>query len=109
MRDDQVSDKLTRANALRYAQKVQDAMAAEKRQNDELLIELRGALLMNYALVKRLGGTVEVTAAELADATGQLRVTHQREEGRDVYVLTAIEPPPAEETTQAVTETPSNG
>ena len=70
------------------------AMLAAKDALDlsaKVMAEYRGALLINYILVKRAGGVVEISELEMAQAAGgRLRVAH--DPSRAVWLFQAVAP-----------------
>lgn len=62
-----------------------------------LQAELAGALLVNWALVKQAGGSIELPTGVMHDrpAGAQLKVHFDPE--RDVYELSCVEPAPLQE------------
>jgi len=72
----------------------QQAMLAAKDALDlsaKVMSEYRGALLINYILVQRAGGVVEISELEMAQAAGgRLRVAH--DPSRAVWLFQAVAP-----------------
>ncbi|HLJ19131.1 MAG TPA: hypothetical protein VKU84_02990 [Stellaceae bacterium] len=57
----------------------------------KVMAEYRGALLINYILVQRAGGVVEISEIEMARAAGgRLRVA--RDPSRAVWLFQAVAP-----------------
>lgn len=63
----------------------------------KMRLELKSSLLLNYILVQRLGGRVEVTQEEFSTAKGQIITGHMEEENK-WFFLAAPEAEPEPET-----------